>query len=80
MGSIDSIFAVATDGTLVWNNDEFTARFGADSEGILYGVFSGSFPGIWTEVILKVVASKLSIHSWWSYARSAHADTVIFFI
>ena len=62
MGAIDSIFAVATDGTLVWNNDEFdgrTARFGADSEGILYGVFSGSIPGIWTEVTLKVVASKL---------------------
>ncbi len=61
--ALDSIFAVATDGTLVWNNEDFderNARFGADSNGIVYGVYSGSMPSNYTMVTLKVMDSKLS--------------------
>ncbi len=61
--ALDSIFAVATDGTLVWHNkdfDERNARFGADSKGILYGIYSGPMPSNHTTVTLKVMDGKLS--------------------
>ena len=60
--ALDGIFAVATDGSLVWHNEDFderTARFGADSTGILYGVYSGSMPTNYTRVTLKVMDSEL---------------------
>ena len=63
MQALDSIFAVATDGTLVWNNEDFderNARFGADSEGLVYGIYSGSMPSNYTRVTLKVMDRKLS--------------------
>ena len=63
MQALDSIFAVATDGTLVWNNgnfDERNARFGTDSKGIVYGIYSGSMPSNYTTVTLKVMDSRLS--------------------
>ena len=62
MQALDSIFAVATDGTLVWNNEDFdkrNARFGADSKGIVYGIYSGSMPSNYTRVTLKVMDRKL---------------------
>lgn len=55
--AIDSIFAIAGDGTLVWNNDAFdhgTARFGSDSAG-LYGVFHGMLPSQLTAVFLRAM-------------------------
>ena len=61
--ALDRIFAVATDGTLFWNNGEFddrNARFGADSKGIVYGIYSGSMPSNYTTVTLKVMDSKIS--------------------
>ena len=61
--ALDRIFAVATDGTLFWNNGDFddgNARFGADSKGIVYGIYSGSMPNNYTTVILKVMDCKLS--------------------
>ena len=61
MQAMDSIFAVATDGTLVWNNEDFderTARFGADSKGVVYGIYSGSMPSNYTTVTLKVLDSQ----------------------
>lgn len=60
--ALDGIFAVATDGSLVWNNgdfDERTARFGADSKGTVYGIYSGSMPSNYTTVTLKVMDCKL---------------------
>ena len=60
--ALDGMFAAATDGSLVWHNEDFdnrTARFGADSEGILYGVYSGSMPTNYTKVTLKIVDGKL---------------------
>ena len=61
--ALDRIFAVTTDGTLFWNNGEFddrNARFGADSKGIVYGIYSGSMPSNYTTVTLKVMDSKIS--------------------
>ena len=61
--ALDRIFAVATDGTLFWNNEDFddrNARFGADSKGIVYGIYSGSMPSNYTTVTLKVMDSKIS--------------------
>ena len=55
--------AVATDRTLVWNNEDFderNARFGADSKGIVYGIYSGSMPSNYTTVTLTVMDSQLS--------------------
>ena len=60
--TLDGIFAVATDASLIWHNgdfDERTARFGADSKGIVYGVYSGSMPKNYTSVTLKAMDSKL---------------------
>ena len=61
--ALDSIIAVATDRTLVWNNEDFderNARFGTDSKGIVYGIYSGSMPSNYTTVTLKVMDSQLS--------------------
>lgn len=55
--AIDSIFAISTDQTLVWNNDAFengTARFGTDSAGV-YGVFQGALSPRLAEVSLKAI-------------------------
>lgn len=60
--ALDGIFAAATDGSLVWHNEDFdkrTARFGADAEGMLYGVYSGAMPTNYTRVTLKIVDGKL---------------------
>ena len=60
--ALDSMFAVATDGSLIWSNgdfDERTARFGADSKGLVYGVYSGSMPNNYTRLMLKAMDSKL---------------------
>ena len=59
--ALDGIFAVATDGSLIWDNgdfDERNARFGTDSKGILYGVYTGSMPNNSTRVTLKAIDSK----------------------
>ena len=51
------------DGTLVWNNEDFderNARFGANSKGIVYGIYSGYMPSNYTMVTLKVMDSKSS--------------------
>ena len=56
--ALDRTFAIATDGTLVWNNEDFderNARFGADSKGTVYGIYSGSMPSNYTTVTLKVM-------------------------
>ena len=61
--ALDRIFAVATDGTLFWNNEDFddrNARFGTDAKGIVYGIYSGSMPSNYTTVTLKVMDCKLS--------------------
>ena len=57
IAAIDSIFAIAADGTLVWNNDAFergTTRLGTDSER-LYGVFHGIMPSKLTAVSLRAI-------------------------
>ena len=59
--ALDGIFAVATDQSLIWDNgdsDERTARYGADSKGIVYGVYTGSMPNNYTRVMLKATDSK----------------------
>lgn len=64
--AIDGIFAVATDQTLVWNNDAFengTARFGTDSAGV-YGVFQGVFSPQLSEVSLKAIDRMSHEPSW----------------
>lgn len=61
--AIDSIFAIAADGTLFWNNAAFdngTARFGTDPTG-LYGVFHGFMPSQLTAVSLKAIDRKFYI-------------------
>ena len=70
MQALDRIFAVATDRTLVWNNEDFDgweARFGADSRGVVYGIYSGSMPSNCTTVTLKVMGSKIS-----KFSRKKH--------
>ena len=60
--ALEGMFAVATDRSLIWHNGDFdkrTARFGADSKGIVYGVYSGSMPKNYTRVTLKAMDSKL---------------------
>lgn len=60
IAAIDSIFAIAADGTLVWNNDAYergTTRFGTDSER-LYGVFHGIVPSQLTAVSLRAIDRK----------------------
>lgn len=55
--AIDSVFAIAADGTLFWNNAAFdngTARFGTDPTGP-YGVFHGLMPSQLAAASLKAI-------------------------
>lgn len=55
---IAGIFAVAVDGTIHWNSDDFTngtARFGAFPNGVFYGVFGDSWPNNMTLATLLAV-------------------------
>ena len=68
--AIDSIFAVdETEGRLLWNNEAFQdeeARFCADPNGALYGVFLGPLPGNCTPTELRVQNRKLAKTIMWS--------------
>ena len=57
--AIDTLFALTSNGTVIWMNDAFTggyARYGADASGVIYAFFNGSVPAGDTEVILTAVA------------------------
>ena len=59
--ALDQTFAVASDETLFWNNDAFTdgsARFGADTGGVVYAFFSGALSSDYNSVSLTVLDSK----------------------
>lgn len=56
------IFAVATDGTIHWQSNEFangTARFGAFSDGVFYAVFTQLWPNNMTLATLLAVDGML---------------------
>ncbi len=59
--ALEDIFAIARDDTLFWNNGAFTdgsAKFGADTGGVVHAFFSGSVANNFTAVSLEALASE----------------------
>lgn len=62
--ALDGIFAIAPGEVLMWNNDAFeggSARFGADTVGVVSAFFSGPLASNYVAVSLEARGSKLTI-------------------
>ena len=59
--SIDNVFSVALDSSLVWRNVAFdggSARYGANQDGVLHAILSGSISADLVAVTVKVLSGK----------------------